>query len=256
MNVLLHPEIVASKPSAKENSSGTSNGPSSLLLPSELNISEGLADTLVDHIVFESNREAATRGSNVAEITKKQKETAAKKLENHEKRCTAGLLASDGRFHLGEDVLEHQRHSKEIEEEKRRQKELRAKDIYDTLFVKVQAIRAKNLPAEKRTTAELNTMIQWHKRPDDSAMPSKKAEKLARYYDICGRGEPVAPKILGLQLQEEHQEIPEPPPLHEPDLSAAVDCDGRDADAVLLLMLAGNEGVSHVGNEISLVEVV
>jgi hypothetical protein len=85
MSVLMHNEIVASKPSAKEssreNSSGTSNGPSSLLSPLELNISEGLAGTLVDHIVLESNREAATRGSNIAETTKKFKETAAKNLE-------------------------------------------------------------------------------------------------------------------------------------------------------------------------------
>jgi hypothetical protein len=256
MNVLLHPEIVATKHLTSDNSSSTFNNPSSLLSPSELNISEGLAGTLVDRIVFESNREAATRGSNVAEITKKRKETAAKKLENHEKRCTAGLLASAGRFSLGVDVLERQRHSKEIEEEKRRQKELRAKDIYDALFVKVQAIRAKNLPADRWTTSELNTMIQWHKRPDDSAMPSKKAEKLARYYEICGRGEPVAPNISGLQPQEEHQEIPEPPPLPEPDLAAAADCDGRDADAVLLLMLAGKEGVSHVGDEFCQMEVV
>jgi hypothetical protein len=141
MNVLLHPEIVATKHLTSKNSSTTFNGPSSLLLPLELNISEGLAGTLVDHIIFESNRKAATRGGNVAEITKKRKETAAKKLENHEKHCTVGLLASAGRFSLGEDVLERQRHSKEIEEEKQRQKELKAKDIYDTLFVKVQAIR-------------------------------------------------------------------------------------------------------------------
>ena len=120
----------------------------------------------------------------------------------------------------------------------------------------MQAIRAKNLPADRWTASELNTMIQWHKRPDDSAMPSKKAEKLARYYEICGRGEPVAPNILGLQPQEEHQEIPEPPPLPEPDLVAAADCDGRDADAVILLMLAGNEGVSLVGDEFCQVEVV
>ncbi len=167
-------------------------------------------------------------------------------MENHEKRCTAGLLARAGRFSLGEDVLERQQHSREIEEEKRHQKELRAKDIYDMLFVKVQAIRAKNLPADKWTTAELNTMIQCHQRPEDSVMPSKKAEKLARYHEICGHGDPVAPRISGLQIQEEHQEIPDPPPLPEPVLAAAVDCDGRDADAVLLLMLACNEGVSQV----------
>jgi hypothetical protein len=112
MNVLLHHKIVASKPSAKEsqseNSSGTSDGLSSILSLSELNISEGLAGTLVDRIILESNREAALRGSNTAEITKKHKETVAKHLENHKKHCTAGLLACAGRFSLGEDVLERQ----------------------------------------------------------------------------------------------------------------------------------------------------
>ncbi len=116
-------------------------------------------------------------------------------MENHEKRCTVGLLASAGRFSLGEDVLEHQHHSKELEEEKQHQKELRAKD--DILFVKVQAIRAKNLPADKWTIAKLNTMIQWHKHPEDSAMPNKKAEKLARYHEICGGSEPAAPRSSG-----------------------------------------------------------
>jgi len=40
----------------------------------------------------------------------------------------------------------------------------------------VEAIRAKNLPAEKWTATELNTMIQWYKQPDDAAMPTKKAD--------------------------------------------------------------------------------
>jgi hypothetical protein len=116
------------------------------------------------------------------------------------------------------DILERQRHSKKIEEEKRHQKELRAKELYDELQVKVQAIRSKNLPAEKWSSAELNTMIQWHKRPDDAAMPSKKAEKLARYYDICGRGNPVAPTVLAATL----------PPAPEPDLAIT------DADCLCL----------------------
>jgi hypothetical protein len=54
MNVLLHPEIVATKHLTSKNSCTTFNGPSSLLLPSELNISEGLAGTLVDHIVLKA----------------------------------------------------------------------------------------------------------------------------------------------------------------------------------------------------------
>jgi hypothetical protein len=94
-------------------------------------------------------------------------------------------------------------------------------------------------------------MIKWHKHPDDSAMPSKKADKLAWYYDICGWGDPVAPQILGLPIQEDHREIPAPLPLPEPDLDindvTAVDFDGRDAalDAgeVLLMIAPRVEGV-------------
>jgi hypothetical protein len=178
MNVLKHKEIMGTMPSAMTKSNGTSQGGSSNILPSQLNITEGLAGTLIDTIVLESTKHAASRGSNIAEITKKQKETALKNFENHEKRCTAGLLASASKFSLGLDVLQRQRHSKEVGQEKRRQKELRAKDIYDTLLAKVEAIRAKNLPAEKWTATELNTMIQWYKQPDDAAMPTKKADNL------------------------------------------------------------------------------
>jgi hypothetical protein len=163
MNVLKNPEIMATMPDVSKNLMGRLQGLDSKMPPTELNINEGLAGTLIDHIVLESNKYAAERGSTISEITRKQKETDLKKLENHEKCCTAGLLASAGKFSLGMDVLEHQRHSKKIEEEKRHQKELRTKELYDILKVKVQAIRSKNLPAEKWTSSELNTMIQWHK---------------------------------------------------------------------------------------------
>jgi hypothetical protein len=50
--------------------------------------------------VLESNKYAAERGSNNSEMTRKWKETAVTKLENHERGCTAGLLASAGKFSL------------------------------------------------------------------------------------------------------------------------------------------------------------
>jgi hypothetical protein len=64
-------------------------------------------------------------------------------------------------------------------------------------------------------------MINWDKRPDDAAMPSKKTDKLARYYDSCGRGNPVAP-TLPIQLVPpawlEEDDDDELPPLPAPDL--------------------------------------
>jgi hypothetical protein len=49
---------LASKPSSTEEETMKSNELSSSLPPSELNISQGLAGTLVEQIVIESNQEA------------------------------------------------------------------------------------------------------------------------------------------------------------------------------------------------------
>jgi hypothetical protein len=96
-------------------------------------------------------------------------------LENHEKRCSAGLIASTGQFSLDEEVF-YVRHTKEQEEARVRQQQAKKKDIYDMLKEKVQVIKDKNLPLEKWTVAELNTVLQWYKNPSDTAMPKKKAE--------------------------------------------------------------------------------
>ncbi len=158
--MLLHPEIFASKPTSMGDATKTSNELSSSLPPSELNISEGLAGSLVECIVVQSSKESRQKGLSIVEITAKRHKTAKKNLENHEKRCTAGLLASSGQFSLGLNILQHQRNAKQIEEEKHHQKALWAKDLYDVLQAKVQAIREKNLPPEKWTVSELNIIMQ------------------------------------------------------------------------------------------------
>ena len=38
-------------------------------------------------------------------------------------------------------------------------------------------------------------MLKWYKRKDDAAFPSKKADKLTRYYETCGRGGAAAPTV-------------------------------------------------------------
>jgi hypothetical protein len=84
-------------------------------------------------------------------------------------------------FKLNEEILGFAKRAKEAQDTKQREKQQQAKDLYDSLLQKVEAIRTKNLPPEKWTSAELNTMIQWYKGPNDSAMPPKKCDKLARY---------------------------------------------------------------------------
>jgi len=71
MNVLKHKEIMGTMPSAMTKSNSTSQGGSRNILPSQLNITEGLAGTLICTFVLESTKHAASRASNIAEITKK-----------------------------------------------------------------------------------------------------------------------------------------------------------------------------------------
>jgi len=194
----------------------------------------------VELIVIQSSKEARQKGLSIVEITAKRHETAKKNLENHEKRCTAGLLASLGQFSLGLNVLHHQTNAKQIEEEKHRQKVLRAKDIYDVLQAKLQAIREKNLPPEKWTVSELNKMMQWYKQPEDGVMPSKKADKLARYHEIKGRGDPPMPQPIQMTI------APLPPLVGsklEPIFPEEVDDAGKqdDDDAAKALLLFAME---------------
>jgi hypothetical protein len=82
-NVLLHPEIFASKPTSMGDATKTSKELSSLLPPSELNICEGLVGSLVQRVVIQSSKEAHQKGLSIAEITSKRHGTAKKNLKMH-----------------------------------------------------------------------------------------------------------------------------------------------------------------------------
>jgi hypothetical protein len=61
-------------------------------------------------------------------------------------------------------------------------------------------------------------MLQWYINNSDTAMPTKKADKLAQYYQICMQGEPTTPILLLLPL-------PPLPTLPQPTLTTASDSD-------------------------------
>ncbi len=105
-NVILHPEIASSKP-------GNQPAPTKMVTTvpaSDLNLTDGLAGTLINRIVVEKNKE--TRGTSAAKIGQKRHKTTKKSLENHEKRCLAGLIAAAGKFSLKEEVLAYVKQTK------------------------------------------------------------------------------------------------------------------------------------------------
>jgi hypothetical protein len=60
----------------------------------------------------------------------KHQATAWNTLENHEKRCSAGLIAGADMFKLNEESLGFAKRAKEAQDAKLHEKQLRAKDIY------------------------------------------------------------------------------------------------------------------------------
>jgi len=88
--------------------------------------------------------------------------------------------------------LRERAQEKEANEYSRR---LQRKDVYDTLFAKVQAIQQLNLQPEKWNQSQLKIMVRWFRRDGDEKMPSKKTEQLERYYATCQHGKLQAPGI-------------------------------------------------------------
>jgi hypothetical protein len=74
--VLLHPEILSSKPGQKQSLAL----PDLQVCPDELNLSGGIAATLIDHIVIHKNKESSISGKGAFERMRKRKETSEAKI--------------------------------------------------------------------------------------------------------------------------------------------------------------------------------
>ena len=121
-NVLLQPKILSSKPEEKTETMQNVSRLKTDLDAGKLNVTEGLAGTLIEQIMLQREKEARTKGANLKEITAKHHATAKAQLTNHEKRCTAGLVASSGKFSLDQEVLGYARQAVEQQQEKQRKR--------------------------------------------------------------------------------------------------------------------------------------
>jgi tRNA G46 methylase TrmB len=86
---------------------------------------------------------------------RKRKATAEESICSHNKRITAGLLAAAGKFCLSADVRDYVRERAQEKEANEYSRQLQRKDVYDTIFAKVQAIRQLNLQPEKWNQSQL-----------------------------------------------------------------------------------------------------
>ncbi len=82
----------------------------------------------------------------------------------------------------------------------------------------MQKIREKSSVPEKWNSSELTTMIQWYHHKSDSKIPTTVAERLQRYYDICGCFDPP---VLKLVTDDENDLAPAEAGNHEITATAA-----------------------------------
>jgi hypothetical protein len=146
-NALTHPEILAMKPGHSNLSA--LNYMKTEVEPEELNLSTGLAATLVEKIVLHKNKVGACSRENAAENLRKHKATAKDNLNAQDKRITARLLAAAGKFHLSKDVCNYVQQKTANAQQKEYTKKLKLKDEYDELHAKVEEIKRLHLPADK-----------------------------------------------------------------------------------------------------------
>jgi hypothetical protein len=109
-NCLLHPELAATRhtsttPSQVQQESGLENQEEQgVHILTQLNLTHGLAGSLIDSIVVTRLRDEARNGINREEIRQKKIATAKEVIAAKKKRYTAGMHAAAEQFSLGTDV--------------------------------------------------------------------------------------------------------------------------------------------------------
>lgn len=206
-NCLLHPEILSSKPSYDSSqstrmvSNPAMNQNQQAITdtiaspPSELNLTEGLAGTLIDKILQTRNRSDARNGVNLEEQHRKQVQSALDAIKAG-KRVTAGLHVAAGRFSLNGNLLDDISAKQTEREEKLCEKRNKKIQEHQALKNKVAAIRELGKTNNELNVAQLRTMVSWFKQPQDLPMPTTRQLLVTRLNEVCHRNEPHKPLHL------------------------------------------------------------
>ena len=168
-NCLLHPEIQATQ---YKNPSLSLSQLSDVVPSDGLNLTDGLAATIMDSLT-EAKMRADARNGIDQEEHKRQKSEKAKKAIQDSKRITAGVHFIARNSCIGPDVLHSlegsQQRKDEIESEKHRKLMVQ----YHTLRNKVVAIRELNVEPQGLNKQQLQDMVKWYKNDNDGAFQQR-----------------------------------------------------------------------------------
>jgi hypothetical protein len=211
-NILLHPEIQVSKTAQGGAVPSFTSKLTSTILPSNLNLSQGLAGTLMDDIVLYRQIEDARNGVNLLEQQRKRKERADAAAATHKKNMTGGQAAMMMKFRLGPEFLDHALVRKRIAAEEQDKKDAKKQKEYEALRIKVLAIRLTNKTPAELTGAQLRVMVSWYKDDVDGGAAKTNNELLTRLLETCERADkkPPFPHLATVPTE------PLPPPEEQP----------------------------------------
>ena len=163
----------------------------------ELNLSKGLAGSLIDSILETRIRDDARNGVNREENRRKRVETALDIINAKKKRYSAGLHVSAQRYLLGPEVLDDQEARQQEQQNKASERLEKKLQEFRALKSKVDAIRAleKRTSGEDMTVAQLKTMVTWYKRSGDLPIPATRTLLLQRLHATVGRDDPKEPDL-------------------------------------------------------------
>ena len=166
------------------------------LAAEQLNLSQGLAGSLIDTILETRIREDARNGVNHEDNRRKRAQTALDVINAKKKRYTAGLLVTAKKYMLGPDVLQNLEERQQQQEDKVSEQLKKKLQEFRLLKRKVTAIRDLNKNnGEEMTVAQLKTMVTWYKTPGDLPLPTTRALLLERLQATVGRGDPNEPEL-------------------------------------------------------------
>jgi hypothetical protein len=189
------------------NSSNISTAAGASVPPADLlNLSQGLAGTLIDSIIETRNREDARNGVNVEENRRKRKEKALEDQRLKTRRFGSGHLYAEGQCAMGPDVLRRIEDRERLREEKKSQQQEKRLREYRHLRTKVMAIKQLDRPQEQLNVAQLKTMVMWYKNPSDSPIPQTRQLLLERLHETCHRSEPEEPELPFLVTPHQHHQ--------------------------------------------------
>ena len=193
---LLDPEIVATQHKEQSN----------IELAEQLNLSNGLAGSLIDTILDSRLRQDARNGVDREERKRKQIEKAKEIIAAKKKRYSAGLHVLSNQFRIGPNVLKELEERLQNNQDKISQSEEKKLQLFRILRCKVAAIQSLGRTKEQLNVAQLRTLVNWYKCDGDTAVRNIKHLLLERLAATECRGDPVEPPLPSAHSSSLQQE--------------------------------------------------